>query len=302
MDFRVSVTFMTHIKTRKLQRKLGPEAVLSLMHLFSHCASDRQDGNLSGMSVDDIELAAYWGGQPGVFVENLVDVGYLDQDGDGYRVHDWSDHNPYVATAENRRNAARKAAQARWQSEPDTEPEQEQSEPEYERNADACEPHTSRMPPAMPTTQHNSTQLDSTQHNTRGRIAQGNAPPGVGVSESEFLSVSTLQQRLGALNWPKWGKKWRKELQSRAPFDPLVANAAFTETKKMDRPNGGFFASTLVRYHDDPDSIPKPPPKHPASKPYVPPEGEPFEDETGAEQARRIAAMLDDIGEGMSAA
>ena len=64
-DIRFSVNFWQHPKTIKLTRKGGLEAVRSLQILWCFCAQERTDGILSGMDVDDIEIAADWRGEPG---------------------------------------------------------------------------------------------------------------------------------------------------------------------------------------------------------------------------------------------
>lgn len=89
-DFRVAVDFFTHHKARKLKKRLGAAAVLSLLQLWAYAAKLRTDGNLSGMSVEDIELAAEWDGDEGAFSAALLDVGFLDQGEDGYSLHDWA--------------------------------------------------------------------------------------------------------------------------------------------------------------------------------------------------------------------
>lgn len=96
-DFRVAVDFFTHHKARKLKKRLGAAAVLSLLQLWAYAAKLRTDGTLSGMSVEDIELAAEWDGAEGAFSSALLDVGFLDQGEDGYSLHDWAENNPWVA-------------------------------------------------------------------------------------------------------------------------------------------------------------------------------------------------------------
>ena len=113
-DFRVAVDFFTHHKARKLKKRLGAPALLSLLQLWAYAAKLRTDGNLSGMSAEDIELAAEWDGDEGVFASALLDVGFLDQGEDGYCLHDWAENNPWVAEEKARSEQARKNAKARW--------------------------------------------------------------------------------------------------------------------------------------------------------------------------------------------
>jgi hypothetical protein len=118
-DARISTAIRNHPKTRKLQKRLGKEAVLSLIWLFLYAAESRPDGDLKGMTGEDIELAADWDGQESAFVDALSDVGFLDGEVGSYSIHDWAEHNPWAASRPKRQEASRKANRIRWASEPD---------------------------------------------------------------------------------------------------------------------------------------------------------------------------------------
>ena len=107
IDFRVSVDFFTHHKARKLQKRLGPVALLSLLKLWAYAAKMRADGDLSGMTSEDVELAAEWEGDEGAFTATLLDVGFVDQDAERIRLHDWAENNPWVAEADARQDKSR---------------------------------------------------------------------------------------------------------------------------------------------------------------------------------------------------
>lgn len=107
-DARISTGLPSHPKTKKLIKRLGQASAWNLVCLILWAASNRSDGDLSGMTVEDIELAADWAGQDGAFVAALTEVRFLDgQDGE-YMLHDWHEHNPWAAGAEMR------SAKARW--------------------------------------------------------------------------------------------------------------------------------------------------------------------------------------------
>ena len=116
-DFRVSVDFFTHHKARKLRKRLGAAALLSLLQLWAYAARVRTDGDLAGMDAEAIELAAEWEGEDGVFCATLLDIGFLDQVDDGLILHDWAENNPWAAEEKARRERAQKGAQARWKKE-----------------------------------------------------------------------------------------------------------------------------------------------------------------------------------------
>lgn len=137
-DFRVSVGFMAHPKTHKLRRKAGDIAVLNLLQLWSFVAMNRPDGNLSGLDVDDIEIAAGWAGEPGAFVDTLSALGFLDGEPGAFRVHDWMDHNDYAAKAEERSAKAKKGAEAKWAKARESKPLAGSMLGDATSNAQAC--------------------------------------------------------------------------------------------------------------------------------------------------------------------
>jgi len=107
-DARISTGLPSHPKTKKLIRRLGQASGWSLVCLILWAASNRSDGNLSGMSAEDIELAAEWQGDEGAFVAALSELRFLDGQEGQYVLHDWHEHNPWAAGAPMRK------AKARW--------------------------------------------------------------------------------------------------------------------------------------------------------------------------------------------
>lgn len=110
MDARISTSLPQHPKTKKLARRLGPAGPLACIYLFLWAAANRSDGDLSGMSEEDIELAVDWAGDAGAFVATMVEVRFLDGQEGKYRIHDWTEHNPWAAGAEARSEKSRWAA------------------------------------------------------------------------------------------------------------------------------------------------------------------------------------------------
>lgn len=118
-DIRLSLGFLDHPKTIKLERSLGLEAVKSLLYLWCYAAQNKPEGFLTGMDIDDIEIAAKWRGQPGQFVEALTSPKHLWLDFvDGvYELHDWEDHQGYVVHAPQRTEKAKNAIAKKWEIE-----------------------------------------------------------------------------------------------------------------------------------------------------------------------------------------
>lgn len=102
MDARLSVEFPRHPKTKKIVRRLGPAGGYAVVCLILWARSNRPDGDLSGMTSEDIELSVDWTGEPDALVREMADVGFLDGSEKSYRLHDWSKHQPWSAGEETR--------------------------------------------------------------------------------------------------------------------------------------------------------------------------------------------------------
>lgn len=146
-DARISTGFPAHPKTKKLRRRLGDSGPLACMYLFLWAAANRSDGDLSGLSDEDIELAVDWGGDEGAFVAAMVDVGFLDGEEGQRRIHDWEEHNPWAAGAEARSEKAKWAALCKQRGRA----EAARLMPDYaERLHHECQPRASSTPDAVP--------------------------------------------------------------------------------------------------------------------------------------------------------
>lgn len=113
-DFRVKTTWRNSHKRKLLARRLGPEAVLAVYDLWSYCADARTDGDLTGLSDEAIAVAADYAGDASEWIGQLAGLGLLDGDELSRSVHDWQEHNPYVAEDSARRGKATANALARW--------------------------------------------------------------------------------------------------------------------------------------------------------------------------------------------
>ncbi len=105
-DIRLSTTFFSHRKTKKLRRALGDHGVLCLVNLWTRVALDKPCGHLVGWLDDDIEIEAGFEGDPGVFVRTIVDVGFLDK-GECYSLHNWETRQSWVVNSQERSDKAR---------------------------------------------------------------------------------------------------------------------------------------------------------------------------------------------------
>lgn len=105
-DFRVDTGLVSHPKTIKLMRRCGDRAFFCLLTLWAWAAANRTSGTLSGLDGEDVEIVAGWGGEPGALITELVAVGFVDEEDGVYSLHDWREHNPWVAEAEERSGKA----------------------------------------------------------------------------------------------------------------------------------------------------------------------------------------------------
>lgn len=144
-DARISVGLPSHPKTKKLIRRGGAEAAWSLVCLLLWTSQNKPDGDLSGMSDEDIEIAACWDGEEGALVRMLVEVRFLDGACEAYAIHDWSEHNPWAAGYAKRAESSKFAALCkRYGREKAAEMVRVESEDGATRMRPACDPHAQR--------------------------------------------------------------------------------------------------------------------------------------------------------------
>lgn len=113
-DIRVAVSFKGHRKRKRLKTIIGPGATGCLLDLWLSTAQNHPTGILSDMDEIDIALDAGYDGDPMVFVRALLDCKLIDKADDGYRLHDWEEHQPWVVHAPERSAKAKHAAKMRW--------------------------------------------------------------------------------------------------------------------------------------------------------------------------------------------
>jgi hypothetical protein len=80
----------------------------------------------------DISEEAGWAGEPENFIQALLDIKWLDNTSRGLKLHDWEQHQPFIATHSKRSKQARKAAEIRW-------------EKEKQKQGDTCGQHESAL-------------------------------------------------------------------------------------------------------------------------------------------------------------
>jgi hypothetical protein len=159
-DARMSTALPRHPKTVKLLRRLQERGGWSLVCLFLWVAENRPDGDLHGLTGEDIEIAAGWGGEAGAFIASVTEVGFLEGSDESFVVHDWVEHNPWAANRGRRIEAARAAASIRWERAAQSDANRAAVKSNTKRMRSACDAHTEGNADSMPTTQPNPTQPD----------------------------------------------------------------------------------------------------------------------------------------------
>lgn len=99
--YRADVNLAHHVKTIRLQRRLGVPlvATVGLLHmLWAWATVNHPDGDLSRVDADDLALVLGWDGDPDELLaalkaEGTTKRGFLDPDG---RLHDWDEYQHVV--------------------------------------------------------------------------------------------------------------------------------------------------------------------------------------------------------------
>src|SRR5713226_5868950 len=113
-DIRLQTTILRHYKFRKLRQQLGDEGFIGWLSFTFWVADNRPDGDLTGLVEADIEMIAEWRGKAGSLASVLLSLRLLDGEAGRFQVHEWAEHQPYIADRPERIAKARRAARVRW--------------------------------------------------------------------------------------------------------------------------------------------------------------------------------------------
>lgn len=253
-DFRIPVGYLDHPKTQKLIRRCGPAGCISHLTLIEFCTKteSRTQGNLGGMDDDDIEVAANWRGDRGVLIAALAPtddggVGYLDGGAGYYQMHQWAVHQPWVAGAKGRSEAARAAALTKHHQAgrhltphdacPSCNPQAVGLRNPAPRSPTAAEPPKKVSPISI------SIPISKPISNSAA------APP-----QNDGLSIGDIHD-LVCERW-RWsvqiGSKWTPLMQQLSPFTSDEVEAAKLETvAKSGKPNIGYLLRVIERLRNE---------------------------------------------------
>lgn len=111
-DIRICISLPRHHKYKKLKRLIQREPMLYLVIFWGTVAEQVPTGELDRWTVTDVEDAAEWDGDMGVFCQALHDSGFLDVTDQGFSPHDWAEHQPWAVGAKERSKSAQIAGKA----------------------------------------------------------------------------------------------------------------------------------------------------------------------------------------------
>ena len=114
-DIRLAVAFKGHRKRKKLRKLIGDKSDSYLIDFWITVATDCPNGILKGWDKEDIAFACDWDEEPDKLIDSLIKSGWLDKNDDNYSVHDWEEHQGWACHAKKRSEAARTAANKRWE-------------------------------------------------------------------------------------------------------------------------------------------------------------------------------------------
>lgn len=111
-DIRISVALLSNRKIKRLIRRKGHTGFYNLVALWVYAGVHCPSGIFEGMDKEDLMDAAETTDE--YFVDLLVELKLLELKKDTYQLRNWRKHNGYAATAEERSQKARDAANKRW--------------------------------------------------------------------------------------------------------------------------------------------------------------------------------------------
>jgi hypothetical protein len=223
-DIRLPVGFFDHWKVKAFKKTLGPDGVLSLVRLWTYAAVNRHDGNLTGMKPAEIEAAADWSGKPGELFKELVKGRWLDKKSDrSLKLHEWYQHQPYAAHAQDRSDKARKAAEARWNSDarsmPGASGEHAGSNAQFESsNAPSPSPSPSPFPSPKPKHTQNGATAPSAADAAGVCVGESSGTTTAAKVESVFRFWSWVTERYDAPLTPDRVKLIEERLDEYSPL------------------------------------------------------------------------------------
>jgi hypothetical protein len=185
----VDLEYWSHRKTVRLMGLLGPDADVLPLRLWAYVAKHHAEtGCLRGYMAEELESAARWTGAKGKMVDAMIQVGFLDNLGDGFRIHGWTEHARHIVVFKKRSKLAVKAKWLKYAS------SRTKSDIKHSLNEKQAEPSSSHL---------------ISSHSISEETLSSSAPT---VSVPEFCEAwnKCLGEKLPAIRLPLSGSRDRK--------------------------------------------------------------------------------------------
>jgi hypothetical protein len=111
--FRVHADALTHPKFAKVKARYRAAGALSVLELWS-LATKYYPGGRIKLSAKELGTMCHAPGDVEQFIAFLIEIGFLEIDGEFYLIHNWARRQPFIATAEERSERNRQIAIDRW--------------------------------------------------------------------------------------------------------------------------------------------------------------------------------------------
>lgn len=197
-SLNLDLNYFEHPKTKRLVGLLGRGAEVLPIKLWSYCGRlHAESGRLTAYSQQEIESIAGWWGRAGEMIDGMLKTGFLETDGDGYKIHAWKEHQGHIVNFHKR---AKTAAKARWE----------------QRAGDATSIATSNAKSKVK-------QCPNYTKRTKPKETRASGPP------PPLIPFELQSERFGQ-SWAKW-RQYRKEI--RHPLTPTMEAAQLAKMREM---------------------------------------------------------------------
>src|SRR5665213_3050345 len=110
-SLNLDLNYFDHAKPMRLETILGNGADVLPIRLWTYVGRHSPEHGRVKMLEGELERICRWWGDKGEMVRVMIEIGFLERDGDFYQIHDWHDHSGHLSAFKKR---AVKANKIRW--------------------------------------------------------------------------------------------------------------------------------------------------------------------------------------------
>ena len=108
----LDLDFSDHPKFEKIESILGNGASILVIRLWAYSGKySAEHGTLYTISAEKIENKIGWWGDRGDCIAAMLSIGFIEQDDQGFKIHDWQVHQGHIWKIKERNQ---KTALTRW--------------------------------------------------------------------------------------------------------------------------------------------------------------------------------------------